>query len=268
MLHTLLGQISPALHQKEKNITKIAKAVSSGEYDIAVFCEMFLTGYSVRDSLPRLAESIDGPSVCKISKIAQEHGTHIIFGMPESCGKRRGLVYNSAVLTTPDGSVKSYRKLYLANFGPFEEKQYFAPGNDVCIFHTKIGCIGLMICYDLFFPELAKSYALQGADILIDISASPSTTRPFFETALATRAIETTTFVLYSNLVGTEHNMVFWGGCQAYSPRGNRITCGKYFEEELVKMDLDLKELDIARRFRPTLKDTRMDVLDGLRNSF
>ena len=267
MIKAVLAQLSPVLGDKEKNLKKIEKAVSSSGAELAVFGELFLTGYMVRDALPRLAEGLSGKSVKEIQRISGEYGCSIVVGMPEACRARRGLVYNSALVVQPDGNAATYRKLHLANFGPFEEKQYFAAGSGAPVFKTSAAKLGVIICYDLFFPELAKTYALSGADIIVCISASPSTTRPFFEKALVARAIENTTFVLYSNLVGTELNMVFWGGCQAYGPRGDLLAKGKYFKDELVTVELDLKELEVARHFRPTLRNTRADVLDNLRKS-
>src|SRR5207249_2628055 len=88
---------------------------------------------------------------------------------------------------------------------------------------TKLGRIGLLICYDAFFPELSKAYALQGADLLAIISASPATSKPLFDRILPARAIENALPVLYANLVGTELNIVFQGGTQAIGPRGEDL---------------------------------------------
>jgi predicted amidohydrolase len=115
---------------------------------------------------------------------------------------------------------------------------------------------GACVCYDLFFPELMKAYALAGADAVLCISASPSTSREQFERVLPSRAVENTMYALYTNQVGTQLNMVFFGGAQAYGPKGNLMSRAKYFEDDIVVLDLDEKELDAARRMRPTIKDT------------
>jgi len=267
MIKTILAQISPTLYKKDKNIEKIKKIVKESESDLAVFAELFLTGYKCMEHLPKLSENLNGKSVKTISKISAEYGTHIIFGMPEKSEKHRGLFYNSAVLVQPDGKNFSYRKIHLANFGPFVEKQYFTAGREIQLFETRIGRLGLVICYDIFFPELSKTYAIKVADIIICISASPSTTRPFFEKVLPARAIENTTFVLYSNLVGTELNMEFWGGCTAIGPRGDIIAKGECFKDGIVKADLDLKEIETARHLRPTIRDTRPEIAEILMRS-
>src|SRR5207245_4375710 len=112
---------------------------------------------------------------------------------------------------------------------------------------TKLGRIGLLICYDTFFPELAKAYALAGAELLAIISASPATSKPFFDKILPARAIENALPILYANLVGTELTIVFQGGTQAIGPRAEDLGRGKDFEEDVVIADVDLGHLLVAR---------------------
>lgn len=259
-----LGQRFCVLGDKKKNLDTMEEVVKNSESDLAVFGELFLSGYMCRDDLTKLAEPLDGPSVTRVSEIAREYGTHIIFGMPEKAKEAEGLFYNSSVLVYPNEEVGCYRKLHLANFGPFEEHLYFGRGNELPVFETKIGRIGMLICFDCFFPEMSKIYALKGADILVCISASPSTTRIFFEKVIVSRAIENTVFFTYTNLVGTELNMVYWGGNTAIGPRGDVKAKGEYFKEDTVTCDINLNELTTAREFRPTIRDTRMELFTEL----
>lgn len=253
-----LVQLAPVLQDKEKNLKKIEKAVAKARADLLLAGELYLTGYMARDAFARLAEPLDGPSVQAAARIAAEHGTHLLFGMPErEPGTRR--LYNTSVLVAPDGKVASYRKAYPANFGPFEEGLYFGRGSELTLARTKLGKIGLLICYDAFFPELAKAYALKGADLLAVISAAPATSKPFFDRILPARAIENALFVLYANLVGTQLNVVFQGGTQAIGPRGEDLGKAKDFEEGTVLAEVDLRDLKTARAFRPTLRDTRKE---------
>lgn len=254
-----LAQLDPALHEKEKNLRKLERAVAKSEADLVLAGELFLTGYMARDAFARLAEPLDGPSVEAVRKASEEHGAHIVFGMPErEAGTRR--LYNSSVLVTPDGRAVAYRKIYPANFGPFEEGLYFGRGDALTLVDTKLGKIGLLICYDSFFPELAKAYALQGADLLAIISASPATSKPFFDRILPARAIENAMPVLYANLVGTELNIVFQGGTQAIGPRGEDLGKAADFKEDTVVTEVDLRDTKTARSFRPTLRDTRPEM--------
>ncbi len=254
-----LAQLAPALQDKEKNLRKLEKVVAKTEADLVLAGELYLTGYMARDAFTRLAEPADGAAVKAVQKSAEEHDSHVVFGMPErEAGTRR--LYNSSVLVAPDGRTAVYRKIYPANFGPFEEGLYFGRGDDLTLVDTKLGKIGLLICYDTFFPELAKAYALQGADLLAIISASPATSKAFFDRVLPARAIENAIPVLYANLVGTELNVVFQGGTQAIGPRGEDLGKAKDFHEETVVAEIDLRDVKTARAFRPTLRDTRTEM--------
>ncbi len=258
-----LAQLNPVLGNKEKNLAKLAKPVAKSEADLVLAGELYLTGYMARDSFARLAEPMDGAAVQSVRKMAEEHGAHIVFGMPErEPGTRR--LFNSSVIVTPDGRAVAYRKIYPANFGPFEEGLYFGRGDALTLVDTKLGKIGLLICYDTFFPELAKAYALQGADLLAIISASPATSKAFFDRILPARAIENALPVLYANLVGTELNIVFQGGTQAIGPRGEDLGKAKDFAEDTVTADLDLRDVKTARTFRPTLRDTRKEMWEAV----
>ena len=228
---------------------------------------MALTGYSIKDDVQRLAEPLDGPSVRKLSELSQELGCGIIIGMPELDTEVRGHVYNSAVMTLPDGKVGAFRKCHPANFGPFDEKRYFASGREAPVFPTPWGKVGITICYDLFFPELTKAMALRGAELVINISASPVTTRKFFEAVGPARAIEDTVFFAYTNLVGTEGPFEFWGGAFVVGPRGDQKAKGPNFEEAVVETTIDLSDLDVARPLRHTLRDTRTEIVEELMNA-
>ena len=259
-----LVQMQPRLGDKTHNLGIIEKAIRSTDAEVIAFSEMFLTGYTLRDRYAELAESLDGPSVRRLAEMAKDHERWLIVGMPEIDADRTGVLYNSALVVGPDSEPETYRKMVLANFGPFEEDLYFARGDRMPIFDTPVGKMGIEICFDIFFPEITKLYALEGADMVTCISASPSTTREFFEKILPARAIENTIFIAYANLVGTEHNMTFWGGNQLIGPRGNLKAGGKPFVEGLVKAEVDLSELEVARQFRPTIRETRRDLMEKL----
>lgn len=257
-------QMQPRLGDKEHNIGIIERAIRSSDAPLLIFPEMFLTGYTLRDRVQDLAEDLDGPSVKKLADLSREHGRWLVVGMPEADPERTGIIYNSALVLNPDGEPDTYRKMILANFGPFEEFTYFAKGDQMPIFETPVGRMGVTICFDIFFPEIAKVYALAGVDIVVCISASPSVTREYFEKVIMARAIENTTFVAFVNLVGTEQNMTFWGGNQLIGPRGNVKAGGKAFVEGLVSAEVDLAEIEVARQFRPTIKETRFEILESL----
>ncbi|MBS3781238.1 MAG: carbon-nitrogen hydrolase family protein [Candidatus Thermoplasmatota archaeon] len=262
-MRVTLAQKKHEIGEKEKNLKIIEKtAEEEKDTDLLIFPEMFLTGYCLRDRLWYDSEKIPGLSSREISRAAVENETNIICGMPERV-KTDGRLRNTALLATSDGELHRYRKTYLPNFGPFQDKRYFQADDDIPVFETPVGKIGMLICYDIFFPELAKTMAQKGVEIIAVISASPSTTRTYFEKVITTRAIETTSYLFYSNLVGREENMYFWGGATAISPKGEIIGKGKYFEEDLVKSEIELDALSNARRNRPVLNDTRKEIMNA-----
>jgi predicted amidohydrolase len=259
-----LISMRPKIADKTSNIKTIEEYVLNNDADMYVFGEITLTGYRCKDELRDLAEPIDGPSIKKIKEIAKKQKKYILFGMPLSDSQIKGIIHNAAILIHPDGTVDSYEKWFLPTFGPFEEKIFFDEGQRLPVFKTSFGKIGILICYDIYFPEIAKAYSLQGADIIICISASPSVTRQYFETLLPARAIENTTFFIYTNIVGTQEDLVFWGGSQAYDPLGKQLVKAPYFEESIVTCDLDMNLLKTARANRPVIRDIRPEIYQDL----
>ncbi len=252
----------PKIGGKKKNLEKIEKYILQEKADMYIFGELFLTGYICRDDIRDMAEDSEGESIKKLKKMAKEHDCYIICGFPLK--EREGLISNAAILVHPSGEINAYRKVFLANFGPFEERFYFSPGNELPVFHTKYGKVGICICFDIFFPEMVKAFVLQGADLVVCISASPSVTREFFEKVLPARAIENTVFMAYSNLVGNQEHLVFWGGGQMYGPTGELITKGEYLKEGYAVADIDFSSLENVRVSRPTIRDTRADIFHDL----
>jgi predicted amidohydrolase len=232
--------------------------------DIYAFGEYFLSGDRCKDEFRDLAEPLDGPSVQHLRKIAKDNHCYIIFGMPCKDSTVEGLLYNAAVLLHPDGTVDAYKKWFLPTAGPFEEKIFFDQGEELPVFTTTFGKIGLLICYDLNFPEITKALTLQGADVLICISASPTTTRNYFETLLPARALENTVFMAYVNLAGNQEDLVYWAGSQVYDPLGNLLVKAPYFKESIIICDVNLKMLEPARARRPVLRDIRPEIYQDL----
>ena len=255
-MRTVLAQVPSAVGDKEENLRRIHETVSGQEADLFVFPELFLSGYMCRDRVHLMAESLHGESVQELMTVAEEHQCSILLGMPVIDEETTGLVHNSAVLVKPDGSAYSYDKINLATFGPFEESLYFSPGKVPTMLEVEGFKIGVVICYDLFFPELSKSLVLHGADAIICISASPNTSRDFFERIVPARAIENTSYSIYVNNTGCQLNSVFFGGSQAVGPKGNQLVKCDYFKKDVREVDLDLAEVYAARRMRPTVRDS------------
>lgn len=233
-------------------ISKVERIVENNSADIYIFPELFLTNYLIRDEIYRQSISKDSEKIEKIVDISRKKNCTVIVGFPEKFERE---IYNSA-LVAANGEKYVYRKIHLPNFGPFEEKIYFHPGDEELLVDTGNAKIGVQICYDLFFPELSKILALRGAEIIVNISASPVISKKYFETLIPARAVETTTFFVYANWAGTQRNMVFWGGSRVVKPSGDIVSIGKYFEEDVVIAEINLDEIDAFRRVRPVLRDT------------
>ena len=265
-----LAQISCKRGDKAENIKKIESRVTRAKRqgaELVIFPELSLTGYTMRDQIYELAETIPGHSTTFLEKLARKTGTYIVFGMPELSEKTQATVYNAAVLVGPDGFIGKYRKMYLPTHSVFEEKRYFRPGYQTAVFETELGKIGLIICYDIFFPEVSRLTRLKGAQLIVCISASPATRRTFFETLTAARAIENTAFLAYVNLVGIEDGLQFWGGSRLVGPNGKTLVQAKYDEEDLVIGEINYADIRPTETFVPILKDLRPELFDKLKET-
>jgi predicted amidohydrolase len=265
-----LAQISCEQGNKEKNLETIRENVAKAKREgaqLVIFPELSLTGYVVRDQIYELAERIHGPSTRFVEELAKESKLHIIFGMPEASEKAQATLYNSAILVGPKGFIGKYHKMYLPTHSVFEEKRYFRPGYQVAVFDTKLGKIGLVICYDIYFPEVTRLTRLKGAQLIVCISASPGIRRSFFETLTTARAIENTAFLAYVNMAGIEDGLQFWGGSRMIDPGGRIIAQAKYDEEDFVVAEVDYADAKSVEAFVPTLRDLRPELFDKLKQS-
>lgn len=264
-----LAQISSKAGDKETNLKTMEKTITDAKRkgaNLILFPELALTGYVVRDLAYELAEPVpSGPAVRDITKTAKRQNVHVVFGMIENSVKAAAVLHNTAVLVGPRGFVGKYQKMHLPTHSVFEEKRYFRPGYQTPVFETEIGKIGLIICYDIFFPEITRVMRLKGAQLISCISASPSTRRGFFEILTAARAIENTVFLAYTNLVGIEDGLQFWGGSRLIAPNGSIMTQAKYDEEDLIMARIDYSEMKQVEPFVPTLRDLRPELFNSLK---
>jgi predicted amidohydrolase len=265
----MLVQMTPTLSDKEANFNIFKKFINkakSESVNLVVFPELSTTGYLNYDTFYKLAEPIPGPFTSKVAGLLAGSTVHVIFGMPEASDEVEGTLYNSAVMIGgKKGLIGKYRKLFLPGHSVFDEKRYFTPGSNAEIFSTCLGDIGLAICYDLYFPELARLYAMKGAQILVYPTTSPSARRDFFEALTKARAIENGVFVILCNRAGVEEGLIYWGGSHVVSPSGVVLAKAKYDEDDVVVAELDLDEVRRARTFLPMLsKDTRHELYDEL----
>lgn len=265
-----LAQIECKRADKTDNIRKIEQTTQHARKqgaELIVFPELSLTGYVVRDEIYELAEPIPGPATEAVEKIAQKTKTYIVFGMPELSEKAQATIHNTAVLVGPEGLIGKYQKMYLPTHSVFEEKRYFRPGYQAAAFDTKLGKIGLIICYDIFFPEVSRLTRLEGAQLIVCISASPAIRRMFFETLTVARALENTAFLAYVNLVGIEDGLQFCGGSKLVGPNGRILAKAKYDKEDMIMGTVNYADIRPVEVFVPTLRDLRPELFDKLKEN-
>jgi len=267
-VNVALAQISCKVGDKDHNIRKIERYVKQAKKkraNLIVFPELALTGYVCRDLVYELAEPIPGPSVHRLEAIAKRENMHIVLGMLEKSSKAKAVLHNTAFLISPKGFLGKYQKMHLPTHSVFEEKRYFRGGYQTPVFDTSIGKLGLIICYDVFFPEITRLLRLKGAQLVICISASPSVRRGFFEVLTTARALENTMFLVYVNLVGIEDGLQFWGGSRMIDPSGKIFAQARYDEEDMVVTQIDYSDMDRVEIFVPMLRDLRPELFDSLK---
>lgn len=261
-MHLAIGQAPVVLGDIGKNLEIMEGLICEAQrdceqdIDLIVFPELFITGYNLRDNYHDVAEKIPGKGKAQsgMYRLAKTYNIHIATGIVEKDGKS---LFNSAILIGPEGYIGHYRKQFLPNFGPFEEKMFFGEGDKTPVFETPFGKIGIQICYDIFFPETSMGLAHNGADLILNLAASPTTSRPLFHRVLPARAIETTCFYAYVNNVGTQGSLTFAGESTIVDPRGKTIAEIPAFEEGVIVCEISIEELDSYRDARPILRDSK-----------
>ncbi|MCI4365712.1 MAG: carbon-nitrogen hydrolase family protein [Thermoplasmata archaeon] len=261
MTRLLLGQLAPVPASPDANVDRIVTAVRARPCDLAIFPELFLSGYRVGDRFHELSLRKGDARWRALSEVARSQKTTVVVGAPVASEERRGELQNSVLLFRPDGTVGSQVKRYLPTFGPFEEGVPFTPTDVSRPVSWGEHSLGLAICYDVFFPEVFRVLALGGAGLFVVVSASPVTSHPLFAKLLPARAIENGLPIVYVNRVGVEDGIVFGGGSGLWDARGEPCPleetsgAGLSPEEKLLQGEIDLNESARWRPFRPVLRD-------------
>ncbi|MFF8319926.1 carbon-nitrogen hydrolase family protein [Streptomyces bobili] len=242
-----------------KVLDEAAGRAAAAGAGLLVAPEMFLTGYAIGDDIAHLAEPADGDSADAVADLAGRHGLAVAYGYPERDGET---VYNSAQLISADGvRLANYRKTHL--FGCFE-RDHFTPG-DQAVVQAELGglTVGLMICYDVEFPENVRAHALAGTGLLMVPTAQMHPFQFVAESMIPVRAFENQMYVAYVNRVGREGEFEFVGLSTLAGPDGvARARAGR--EEELVFADADPAFVAASREANPYLKDRRPGLYGSL----
>jgi predicted amidohydrolase len=228
-----LLQFSPQPGEVEANLSHIARALSKVRADLFVLPELCTTGYlfASRREIARLSEPVPaGPTCAAMAELSRSTHAAIVWGMPALAGS---LVFNSAVMVTPQGRFHVYHKAHLF----LDEKDLFDPGDSPFpVFNLGPVKVGMLVCFDHFFPEAARSLALHGAQVICHPS---NLVLEYAQANSVTRAVENRVFWILANRIGSEtlgeKTLVFNGNSRIVAPDGRLlVTAGPDSEETLV----------------------------------
>src|SRR5260370_1166919 len=253
-LRLAMAQINVVVGDVDGNAQKIIEWMNRArdvDADIVTFPELALTGYPPEDLLVK-AQFIDADLTVVDKVISRTRDITAIIGI---VGRKDG-IFNAAAIGQNGKLVTAYHKMYLPNYGVFDELRYFQPGNGCPVLKINSATVGVSICEDIWYPDgpVFQQALSGGAEVIINISSSPyhAGKRHWRERMLATRAADNTVIVAYNNLVGAQDELVFDGDSLVFDENGDLIARGKQFEEDLIVVDLSIDSV-----FRQRLHDPR-----------
>jgi predicted amidohydrolase len=274
-----LAQIAPALGDLAQNFTlhqeKIAEGRSAGA-DLVIFPELSLTGYQLQDLAPEVAMRRTDPRLQSLAKLTSG-GPSAVVSFVESTDDHR--LFAAAALLE-GGEVRHVaRKCYLPTYGLFDERRFLAAGDAIRATRAFLGGpavqgdvgVGIGVCEDFWHPTLPAILAQDGAELLINVAAGPARgasvdadqglgSAASWGTLLRATAALTTSYVAFTNRVGVDESLIFWGGSRVVGPDGVVIAEAPLFEEALLLAEIDLDEVARARTALPLLRDERLEL--------
>ncbi|HDS01839.1 MAG TPA: NAD+ synthase [candidate division Zixibacteria bacterium] len=248
-----LAQINSTVGALDQNLDKIisyARRAEEHGCDIVAYPELALTGYPPEDLLLKKAFNLDVSRTLK-KLIKEKIRPIMVFGYPDFDGGK----YNSAAVIYNNKLVASVNKFMLPNYGVFDEKRYFTPGNGTYIFDLGFMRFGVNICEDIWVtPGTTEILTLHGANLVINISASPYTIRKekYRETMIQRIVKRCHMFLAFCNMVGGQDELVFDGYSMIFNPEGEMLASAKTFEEDMIFAEIDPLESE-AKRFTITV---------------
>jgi predicted amidohydrolase len=238
-MQVAIAQIDPQLGEKERNlavcVARMEEAAAAGA-QLLVLPECAIPGYmfdSGDEALP-YAEEIPGPSTEALERECARLGLYVVCGLLERDGD---MLRNAAVFVAPDGLIGTYRKTHLPFLGV---DRFVVPGDALPVFDTPLGRVGIEICYDLRFPEVTRTLALRGADVIAHPTNFPMAAKIQTELITVARAAENRVYLLTANRVGKERRGEFCGWSQIVDPYGKRLAEAGEREETLLVGEVDV----------------------------
>ncbi|MGH7227640.1 MAG: nitrilase-related carbon-nitrogen hydrolase [Nitrospiraceae bacterium] len=234
-------QFNPSFGDVKRNLDAVTTRLAQVHCDLMVLPELFASGYQFvsQEEVESLAEPVPGgPTTTRLIELAQDRAMHLVAGLPERHGRH---YYNSAVLVGPSGLLGVYRKAHLF----YEETLFFSSGETgFQVWDIGSATVGVMICFDWFYPEAARTLALRGAEILCHPS---NLVLPHCPDAMVTRCLENRVFSITANRIGSEERggkdrLTYVGNSEIVTPCGRILHRAPPDQEELTILEIDPKE--------------------------
>ncbi len=267
-----LAQVAPRLGDLEANVgrhVELLREARGGGADLVVFPELGLTGYLLQDLAGEVAMRLDDPRLGAL--VAETAGISAVVSFVEESADHR-LFISAALLE--DGRIRHvHRKVHLPTYGLFDERRFFAAGDAIRAVPSRLGVgIGLAVCEDFWHLGTAQVLALDGAQLLVNVSSSPGRdlaathaeglgTAASWKTLLVTYAQLTTSVVVFCNRVGVDESISFWGGSEVIGPGGESLGRAPLYDEALVYADVPPADIRRERISLPLLRDERPELL-------
>ena len=271
VVRVALAQIAPALGQLDANVARhleILAGARARRADLVVFPELGLTGYLLQDLAGEVAMRLDDPRLTDLA--AATNGLSAVISFVEESTDHR--LFISAGLFEGGALRHVHRKLFLPTYGLFDERRFFAAGDALRAVPSRLGAgIGIGVCEDFWHLAVPQLLALDGAQILINVSSSPGRdlaatnevglgTATSWRTLMRTYAQLTTSFVIFCNRVGVEESISFWGGSEVIAPTGHVLFSAPLYDEGLFTVDIALADIRRERIALPLLRDERPEL--------
>lgn len=255
-----LAQIEIESGSVEKNVEKMLSYIetaSNDSNDLVIFPEMCDTGYDMEVILKKASEWSVGavPALCEAAK---KHNINVVAGVSEKIDDD---VYNAVAVIDRTGAItSSYRKTHLRTAEPMLEHHFLKAGNKLGLAEIDGHKVGIMTCYEIRFPEIARSLALKEIEILIIPAAWPLVRLPHWETLIPARAIENQIFVAATSRIGNDTGLQFSGSSMIVSPYGNILSAASQIHEGLISSTLDFEFIKTVRSQIKVHQDRRTEL--------
>src|SRR6185436_8343299 len=271
-IRVALAQLAPSLGELDRNLQRhheLLEQARAEKADLVVFPELGLTGYQLQDLAAEVSLRLDDPRLAALA--AATTGLSAVVSFVEESADHR--LFIAAALLEDGELVHVHRKLFLPTYGLFDERRFFAAGDLLRAVPSRLGVgLGIGICEAFWHLAVPQILALDGAQILINVSSSPGRdlaatnevglgTATSWRTLMRTYAQLTTSFVVFCNRVGVDESISFWGGSEVIGPGGEAVFSAPLFDEGLFFADVDLADVRRERISLPLLRDERPELV-------